>query len=156
MTDSTTYYPVQFPQGPLAFNGAMSIEWQRFFLSLWNRTGSGDGLSSGQALKVASDALAAANEALSKSASASDGSDQAIIIASSLQSIVGEAIKIARQASDVALMSILQAEMALARSQMAEKSASMSNSMAEDLAVMRAMESAAMPPIIKRIAENWG
>lgn len=50
MSETTTVsgpsnYNTQFPQGPiLDASGRLTVEWQRFFLRLFNRTGSGQGV----------------------------------------------------------------------------------------------------------------
>lgn len=43
-TNKAANYQTGFPQGPMAMNGSMTPEWQRFFLWMFNRTGAAQGI----------------------------------------------------------------------------------------------------------------
>lgn len=120
-----SYYPVQFPQGPIVINGMMSVEWQRFFISLWNRTGAGSGQDGSLAIQEAETALVAA------------GISQANV--ASLMQSVG-------RARDMAGIAMLRAEIAAGRAELAL-------SKINDLATINTLTSASAQAALKKAAQ---
>ncbi|MBS1028310.1 hypothetical protein [Gluconobacter albidus] len=102
-TTKAANYQIGFPQGPMSVNGVMTSEWQRFFLWMFNRTGSSQGIDgayvAGQSSQNASDIAALtllAKEALQ---------DAQLALADAL-AIRAEARKALETAEDLAIMRV--------------------------------------------------
>ncbi|KAB8122452.1 hypothetical protein D3W54_14775 [Komagataeibacter medellinensis] len=91
-------YQVPFPQGPILINGQMTLEWQRFFLWLWNRTGGALGVDMAFEVEMI---------------------DEAQIVSATAQVAAAGAQVTANEALGLAFSAMLRTEIAAAKAQTA-------------------------------------
>lgn len=94
-------YQTAFPQGPVTNNGLMiSAEWQRSWLTLWNRTGGALGVDMTYQVGQISLAINTAQTAQKTATQAEENAQEAIKAAASAEQDAQTAIKSASQAEE--------------------------------------------------------
>lgn len=79
-------FQIAFPQGPIVNgNGMMSLEWQRFFLWMYNRSGGAQGVDAAYVSQVAQEATSAASAAAQAASAAQSAASAAMSAAEAAQ-----------------------------------------------------------------------